>query len=665
MGDSSMKQTRKIYYFPLQGGEDLVTPVFSKKPGTLSASRNFECDQGGRYRRIDGYERFDGQPSPADADYWVLSFKSGTVEISVGDTVTDAFSGATGEALADAVIESGAYGDSDAAGYLVLGSVVGDFSLNHSLQVSAATVALAAGSDLKNSASSTNHDTWTHLAIEALRAEIAAVPGSGDILGVAALNQVVYAFRNNAGDTAADLYKSTTSGWSKVDLGEELRFDAGTDALIVGETLTGGSSGATGTIKRVIVQTGDWSTNDAAGYIILHSVVSGPFTDNETIAHTTPTGSADADGINTAITLTKDGRYDFDVYNFYGHSSTKKIYGCDGKNNGFEFDGTTYVPIYTGMVTDTPQHIKAMGGYLFFSFVGGSLQFSSVGEPTEWSALTGAAEIGLGDEIVGLETLKDNVLAVIGETRVSVLYYDSGWALKSFSQKFGGKEWSLQKGTELYFLNAAGISSMAATDAFGDFESAPISAVVKPMLQAKLGDFISSISIRNKEHIRFYFSDKTGVNVTFDGNTPIGFTQLLYLHKVCCTCETITADGADFLLYGSDNGMVYHLDKGTSFDGAAVESFFRTWVISLGNPERKKRFFKLSLEKDGTMTEGYWEVGKWGLFEWGLQAANLPHSYVDETGTGYEYGYYASETYETPYTLQGVILHYSEGGLNR
>ena len=239
-----MKNTRKTYYFPLQGGEDLVTPLFSKPPGSLSISRNYECDSGGRYRRIDGYERFDGQDSPSDADFWVLEFKTGTMAISDGDTVTDATSGATGEVLLDAVVESGDWTTNDAAGYLVLGSVVGIFAEDNNLQVSAVTRAVAAGTTSLNLASSANLSTWRQLAIEGLRAKISAVPGSGDILGVTSLNQVTYAFRNNDGGTATDVYKSSTSGWAQVDLGDIISFDVGTAEFTAGKVLTGGSSGA-------------------------------------------------------------------------------------------------------------------------------------------------------------------------------------------------------------------------------------------------------------------------------------------------------------------------------------------------------------------------------------------------------------------------------------
>jgi hypothetical protein len=58
--------SRRTDYFPLSGGENHSTPHLSIPPGELSASLNYEVHSEGGYRRVDGFERFDGQPSPSD-----------------------------------------------------------------------------------------------------------------------------------------------------------------------------------------------------------------------------------------------------------------------------------------------------------------------------------------------------------------------------------------------------------------------------------------------------------------------------------------------------------------------------------------------------------------------------------------------------------------------
>lgn len=74
---------------------------------------------------------------------------------------------------------------------------------------------------------------------------------------------------------------------------EGLNFDAETAAFTVGETLTGGTSGATAEIVKVI-------SDGAEGTLWLRDVTGGPFEDNETITDGA-TGSATAAGVNTAL----------------------------------------------------------------------------------------------------------------------------------------------------------------------------------------------------------------------------------------------------------------------------------------------------------------------------------------------------------------------------
>jgi hypothetical protein len=113
----------------LAGGEDLVSPFLSRTPGRTLLAQNYEPDQEGGYKRIDGYERFDGRTAPSSLP---------------SDTTSE------------------------------------------------------------------------QAAVEAQRALITAVPGSGPVRGVWVYGNKVYAFRNNAGGTEARMYESSGSGWAEV-----------------------------------------------------------------------------------------------------------------------------------------------------------------------------------------------------------------------------------------------------------------------------------------------------------------------------------------------------------------------------------------------------------------------------------------------------------------
>ena len=134
-------------YFPFEGGVNMVDPSLSLEPGELVAANNFEIDIRGRYRRIDGYERFDGQTLPSEITYYRIPFTVGTARDSVfdsafsiafdmqvpsiGDLVKGETSGAIGSILQVSVEDvtgdssAGTFPTSDAEGYVYFTVVSG------------------------------------------------------------------------------------------------------------------------------------------------------------------------------------------------------------------------------------------------------------------------------------------------------------------------------------------------------------------------------------------------------------------------------------------------------------------------------------------------------------------------------------------------------------
>tara|TARA_R110002020_G_scaffold458848_1_gene676659 strand:+ start:2131 stop:2664 length:534 start_codon:yes stop_codon:yes gene_type:complete len=127
-------------YFPFEGGVNMVDPSLSLQPGELVAADNFEIDIRGRYRRVDGYERADGQTLPSEIVYYRIPFTLGTSRDSVfnsaysaafdmqipstGDIVKGETSGALGSILQISIEDvtgdsaSGSFSGSNAEGYV-------------------------------------------------------------------------------------------------------------------------------------------------------------------------------------------------------------------------------------------------------------------------------------------------------------------------------------------------------------------------------------------------------------------------------------------------------------------------------------------------------------------------------------------------------------------
>ncbi|MFA6204376.1 MAG: hypothetical protein WC710_14455, partial [Gallionella sp.] len=244
-------------YFALGGGLDLETPPIVMKPGVLREGLNVECSVNGGYDRSGQYERFDGQTAPTAAVFEQLPATI-TGSWAWGNTITGVTSGKTASIVS-----------SNATGFIITKST-GAFTATENLQISAVTVAVCTATNYTGgNATALLGAQYQNLSADVYRALITAIPGSGNVLGVWMLGDVLYGFRNNAGGTACDIYKSSAAGWVQVTLFNEISFTAGAVAIPAeGATLTQGA--VTATLKRVVqtTGTGTFASGNAAGRFI-------------------------------------------------------------------------------------------------------------------------------------------------------------------------------------------------------------------------------------------------------------------------------------------------------------------------------------------------------------------------------------------------------------
>ncbi|MHC4521116.1 MAG: hypothetical protein ACYTAS_21185, partial [Planctomycetota bacterium] len=513
---------QRTFSFALDGGLDIVTDPATLKPGFAISAKNYEPDDEGGYRRLGGYERFDGHPSPSEESYWVLGFDQGTgTEPTALQSVNGGTSGAQG--VVDVVVtESGTWGV-DAAGYIVLNQLQsGPFQNNEILDVGATPFATSDGVDVERGAPTNALDKTYLLAAQALRrGDILAVPGAGPVRGVWFYDGFVYAFRDNVGQTAGVMHVSSASGWTTVGLGDYIDYSVGAvTSFLEGETVTGAPSGATGVVVAVGVTSGSFTGGDAAGRLYLKTI-SGTFTASDTLSAPS-TATANCDSAATAVTLPAGGKYDFRTYNFGGSIATKYMWGVNGVGRGFRYDGTDFAHVHVTGLTDAldkPEHLHAHKKQLFFSFLA-SLQHSAIGTPMVWNAIFGAAELATGDVITGLRDQPGDILGIFNRNRTYLLYGDdvNNWDLVNFSLERGAIEWSMQDLGWTFYADDRGIHNLAQTDAYGDLKMASISERVDPVYQRQKSLIIDSVRIKSKNQYRVFYSDNSGILMRWDND---------------------------------------------------------------------------------------------------------------------------------------------------
>ena len=571
---------------------------------------------------------------------------------------------------------------------------------DETLNVSASAVAVADGSASLRGASTTALDrAYTTAAATAARALIQPVPGSGPVRGVWRYQNSTWAVRDTEGGTEGALYKSSIAGWQRQVLGSQLDFDAGTAAFAEGETLTGGTSGATAEIKRVILDSGTWAGNDAAGRLILGPVSGGPYADNEAV--TSASGSADADGAQAANSLPAGGRYVFETDNLTGLADRRAMYGVNGVGRGFEWDGDTFITINTGLsdALDKPIRVAIHRNHLFFGFRGGSVQFSSIGDPYTWSVVQGAGELTLGQDLTGMLSVVDGALVITGHSKVAVLYGSSSadFRLDELADESGAAAWTLMRVGVPIYLDDAGVRSLDQTEQFGNFTRGTISRLIEPLLRTmrKAGRIpVGSARFRDKDQYRLYWDDGSALAIYLGRELPECMPLDFGTLRVTCAASAVDLDALEINLVGGADGYVYETDVGTSFDGAAVAAFIRFPFHHIRRPTQVKRFHKLTLEIDSepqldlqVSTEvnygspdqpggrdrdfvvsgggAYWSEANWNSFYWSAQAEGQAGVPISREGTNLSM-VVSSESAEDPiHTIHGVTIHYSLRRLQR
>lgn len=739
----------------MRDGLDVISPHMQVSPGACLAVQNYYLGETGGYARINGYERYDGRPSPSEQHYYTSSVTV-TGAIAVGDTVTGATSGKTAKVIAIS------------GGTLTTTKNSGTFTLGENLNVSGTPQAtLDSLFETDGEDSPVTDNAMKELAADVYRADIAAVPGSGDVLGVWSLNGTVYAVRNNAGGTAAVIHKATASGWSAITMLYQASMTLWRQAVADDTAIVGHTSGATATLRRQLVRTGSYGST-ATGSIVTSSAT-GSFTAGETIRSATlgtftvtiatpavftktghglvagdpvlftttgalPTGltagttyyvissglgantfqvstTLGGAAVNTSgtqsgthsvyrsygviagnvaqIALSPSGSYKTVNYNFTGASNKYRTYGCDGVNQAFEFDGTYYVPIPTGMTVDTPSNIAAHKNFLFLSFVA-SVQYSSVLSPYSWSTITGAGEIAVGDTVTGLMSLTKDALAISTSNTMFVLYGSgsSDFQLDKISNDGGAFANTLAQVGSGYYQNANGIMRLGVSQDYGNFSYSAISKNIRAILDS-FGTPVASCTHRGYSQYRIAFDGVTGSNLvvmTSGAGSIHGFTTLVFPAQITCmaSCDF---SGEDRVFFGAADGYVYEMDKGNSFDGSDIEAFIKLHFNSERSPRTRKFYRRVVWEitADGYCTlkhtpefsfgnldvsshrtddgnvlgaGGYWDVADWDEFYWDAAAYQDMNFSIAGTGTSVSLNIYSKTKYP-PHRLTGAYIHYT------
>jgi len=408
------------------------------------------------------------------------------------------------------------------------------------------------------------------------------------------------------------IYNGTTFYPINGETLNSISYDTETAAFTAGETLTGGTSGATATIVKVI-------DNGTTGTLWIGDIAGGPFQDNEII--TSAGGSATADGTTTLL---------FGAMTGVATSALSQNWVYKSRIFYVEKDSLSawYLPAssISGAATELP-----LGGIFT---LGGSLLFGS-----SWSLETGAG--GLSEQCVFVTT--EGEVAVFQGTDPSTADTWSKVGIYRIGKPLGPNA-HFRAGGDLVIATDIGLIplSQALQKDFAVLSPSAISAQIETIwngeVKARSGNDWNCL-VWSESQMAIVVPPKTSdqPSVMYVANSRTGGWSKFTGWQANCL-----AVFQGRLFFGSDGGSVVEgnvtgTDLGNPYTGVYVPSFSdfgspgrkvagmsRAITRSIVNPNEKLSMqaeFQVRLPAPPDAAEStannVWGAGVWGTSEWG------------------------------------------------
>lgn len=544
-----------------------------------------------------------------------------------------------------------------------------------------------------------------------------ATPGEGKILGTFMYDNDIYMFRNQVGGASTGLWRATPAEWNEgaeppvvTSNGSWTEISAPNIVDHLGAPVLLNPDGYyefvahnfQATAKDYGEYRADWTTEtdyfigdmvrdsaDALGYGVDAVIMcENTHTSDDLLGDTTFWKQIEWDSEATPA----------DPHDLAGTSGN--LYGVDGKNPAFEFNGTTLTQIDSTYATDTPSHIEANGNRLVLGFRSGEIAISVLGNPHLFDPVYGAGSIGVTDYLTGLLAGPDNVLYILCKNKIYLYYGMSGpleqTELKKHSKDVGAMPYTEQSVSgSAMFYDTWGITDLQATDTFGDVSTNALSANIQTLLTNQIPQ--CSTVLRDKAQYRLYFNTTTGVTASttcviaaMRSNQPISFTHALYPFKIetiVSGSRTVSGFESEWNIAGTFDGEVYHMDIGTNFDGEAYTSRLSLPYNHLGSPHRMKKIRKVLMNIDASSevevkgrvefsygredaephdagsdianpTGANWGGALWNNFYWGSNYSDYVMAYVNGHGYNVSVTVASTSDVDRQYTVRDITYIY-------
>jgi hypothetical protein len=283
-----------------------------------------------------------------------------------------------------------------------------------------------------------------------------------------------------------------------------------------------------------------------------------------------------------------NSRYEVIDANFWDTAEGRAAYIANGVEFATMFDGIFHVRIRTGRPTanDNPRHVAAHLNYLHLGFQSGSVVNTATGKPLTVLGTpgNGSSVQNFGEPINGMLTLNGQTLGVFTDRSTRGLQGTApassttnvGYTPIMISPAINCIEYTLVNLVgEAVWTSYRGVETLRSVNAYGDFETLPLSAAAQKWLQGRIQVDLSigskpsravyAIGVRNKRQYRLFFADAYVYTLTlFDaGDYPVSTVQRLARPNATTVPSGVNDEPCNA-------GVIRHVYNGTRSDGKEI-----------------------------------------------------------------------------------------------
>lgn len=339
----------------------------------------------------------------------------------------------------------------------------------------------------------------------------------------------------------------------------------------------------------------------------------------------------------------------FTSYKLYGSSRTLIV---DGVNFPAIYDSSagtvTYIspPAYAAEIQGASNVIIHKNSAFFSK--GTFLYYTAPNTDSDFDPANNAGVFNLGHEITGLKVFRDQLI-IFSTNTVTRLSGNTGndFRLDSITDSIGCiDQHTIQEvGGDIMYLAPDGLRLLSATDRIGDFgldvASAPIEKDVKRLINSSSS--FASLVIREKAQYRIFSYNPSdtistakgivGTKFSDQGSSNISFANLIGI-KVY-TCDSEYTGSTETVVFANEDGYVYLLENGFSFNGANIEAIYESPYMPVADPRIRKTFYKLVLylEPRGVLSANVNVKYDFGRSR-GYDVIQPPTEVITSTGSG-------------------------------